>query len=495
MTWNKSRLDPAIRPCLQSSDGGEVWILAFAGMTGWAGTVTHLLREFSGGDEVLENLTEKLTGIMGRLTSRGRLTEKDIDEAMGQVRRSLLEADVNFRVAREFVAAVKERAQGADVMDSLTPGQQVVKIVHEELTAMLDGGDHGIVPSSRPTNSIMMVGLQGSGKTTTAAKLALALRRQNHRSLLVAADLRRPAAIQQLETLGRQLDVPVYSEDPASSSAVQVARAGLRRAEELGLNWAIVDTGGRLQIDEELMEELENIKDAISPHEVLLVVDAMTGQDAVNAAEGFHQRVSLTGLIMSKMDGDARGGAALSVTRVTGVPIKYMGVGERPDALEQFHPDRMASRILAMGDVLSLIEKAQEAVDENQAKELERKFRQATFDLEDFLTQIQAVKKMGSLSDIVGMIPGMNQMNNRKLAGSFDDDQVKRVEAIIRSMTPEERRRPEILNGSRKRRISRGSGTTPQDINQLLNQFRQTQKLMRQLTRSRNPRSLMNMFR
>ncbi len=444
---------------------------------------------------MLENLTEKLTGIMGRLTSRGRLTEKDIDEAMGQVRRSLLEADVNFRVARDFVAAVKERAQGTDVMESLTPGQQVVKIVHEELTAMLDGGDHGIVPSSRPTNSIMMVGLQGSGKTTTAAKLALALRRQNHRSLLVAADLRRPAAIQQLETLGRQLDIPVYSEDPASSSAVQVARAGLRRAEELGLNWAIIDTGGRLQIDEELMEELENIKDATSPHEVLLVVDAMTGQDAVNAAEGFHQRVSLTGLIMSKMDGDARGGAALSVTRVTGVPIKYMGVGERPDALEQFHPDRMASRILAMGDVLSLIEKAQEAVDENQAKELERKFRQATFDLEDFLTQIQAVKKIGSLSDIVGMIPGMNQMNNRKLAGSFDDDQVKRVEAIIRSMTPEERRRPEILNGSRKRRISRGSGTTPQDINQLLNQFRQTQRLMRQLSRSRNPRNLMNMFR
>ena len=444
---------------------------------------------------MLENLTEKLTGIMGRLTSRGRLTEKDIDEAMGQVRRSLLEADVNFRVARDFVAAVKERAQGVDVMESLTPGQQVVKIVHEELTAMLDGGDHGIVPSSRPTNAIMMVGLQGSGKTTTAAKLSLALRRQNHRSLLVAADLRRPAAIQQLETLGRQLDVPVYSEDPSSSSAVQVASAGVRRAEELGLNWAIVDTGGRLQIDEELMEELESIKDAIAPQEVLLVVDAMTGQDAVNAAEGFHQRVSLTGLIMSKMDGDARGGAALSVTRVTGVPIKYMGIGERPDALEQFHPDRMASRILAMGDVLSLIEKAQEAVDENQAKELERKFRQATFDLEDFLAQIQTVKKMGSLNDIIGMIPGMNQMNNRKLAGSFDDDQVKRVEAIIRSMTPEERRRPEILNGSRKRRISRGSGTTPQDINQLLNQFRQTQRMMRQLSRSRNPRNLMNMFR
>ena len=444
---------------------------------------------------MLENLTEKLTGIMGRLTSRGRLTEKDIDDAMGQVRRSLLEADVNFRVARDFVAAVKERAQGSDVMESLTPGQQVVKIVHEELTAMLDGGDHRIVPSSQPTNVLMLVGLQGSGKTTTAAKLALALRRQNHKSLLIAADLRRPAAIQQLETLGKQLDVPVYSEDPASSSVVQVAKAGVRRAEELGVNWAIIDTGGRLQIDDDLMKELESVKDAVNPQETLLVVDAMTGQDAVNAAEGFHERVSLTGLIMSKMDGDARGGAALSVTRVTGVPIKYMGVGERSDALEAFHPDRMASRILAMGDVMSLIEKAQEAVDENQAKELERKFRQATFDLDDFLQQIQTVKKMGSLSQIMEMIPGMSQMSSKMPAGSLDDGQVQRVEAIIRSMTVEERHRPEILNNSRKRRISRGSGTTPQDINQLLNQFRQTQKLMRQLSRSRNPKNLMNMFR
>ena len=444
---------------------------------------------------MLENLTEKLTGIMGRLTSRGRLTEKDIDDAMGQVRRSLLEADVNFRVARDFVAAVKERAHGEDVMESLTPGQQVVKIVHEELTAMLDGGDHRIVPSSQPTNVLMLVGLQGSGKTTTAAKLALALRRQNHKSLLIAADLRRPAAIQQLETLGKQLDVPVYSEDPASSSVVQVAKAGVRRAEELGVNWAIIDTGGRLQIDDDLMKELESVKDAVNPQETLLVVDAMTGQDAVNAAEGFHERVSLTGLIMSKMDGDARGGAALSVTRVTGVPIKYMGVGERSDALEAFHPDRMASRILAMGDVMSLIEKAQEAVDENQAKELERKFRQATFDLDDFLQQIQTVKKMGSLSQIMEMIPGMSQMSSKMPAGSLDDGQVQRVEAIIRSMTVEERHRPEILNNSRKRRISRGSGTTPQDINQLLNQFRQTQKLMRQLSRSRNPKNLMNMFR
>ncbi len=444
---------------------------------------------------MFENLTEKLTGILNKLTSKGRLTEKDIDEALGMVRRSLLEADVNFRVARDFVAAVKARALGSDVLESLTPGQQVVKIVHEELTSLLTGGEHRLMPSSQPTNAVMLVGLQGSGKTTTAAKLALSLRRQDRKALLIAADLRRPAAIQQLETLGKQLDIPVYSEDPASSSVVQVAKNGMKRAEELGVHWAIVDTGGRLQIDNELMKELEEVKAAISPQEILLVVDAMTGQDAVNAAEGFHEKVSLTGLIMTKMDGDARGGAALSVTRVTGVPIKYMGVGERPDALELFYPDRMASRILDMGDVLTLIEKAQESVDENQAKEMERKFREASFDLEDFLTQIQAVKKMGSLSQIMEMIPGMGQMSSKLKAGALDDGQIERVEAIIRSMTREERQKPEIINGSRRRRISRGSGTTPQDINQLLNQFRQTQKMMRQLSRSRNPKNLMSLFR
>ena len=444
---------------------------------------------------MLENLTEKLTGILGKLTSKGRLTDKDIDEALGMVRRSLLEADVNFRVARDFVAAVKERALGSDVLESLTPGQQVVKIVHEELTSLLTGGEHRLMPSSQPTNAVMMVGLQGSGKTTTAAKLALSLRRQDRKALLIAADLRRPAAIQQLETLGKQLGIPVYSEDPATSTVVQVAKNGMKRAEELGVHWAIVDTGGRLQIDNELMKELEEVKTAISPQEILLVIDAMTGQDAVNAAEGFHEKVSLTGLIMTKMDGDARGGAALSVTRVTGVPIKYMGVGERPDALELFYPDRMASRILDMGDVLTLIEKAQESVDENQAKEMERKFRAASFDLEDFLTQIQAVKKMGSLSQIMEMIPGMGQMSSKLKAGALDDSQIERVEAIIRSMTREERQKPEIINGSRRRRISRGSGTTPQDINQLLNQFRQTQKMMRQLSRSRNPKNLMSLFR
>ena len=444
---------------------------------------------------MFENLTERLTGIFQKLSSKGRLTEKDIDEALGQVRRSLLEADVNFRVARDFAAKVKERSLGAEVMESLTPGQQVVKVVHEELTDLLRGGDHRLVPSSQPPSVIMLVGLQGSGKTTTAAKLALALRRQGHRSLLVAADLRRPAAIQQLETLGRQLDIAVYSEDPKDASAEQAARNGVKRAEELGVTWAIVDTGGRLHIDDEMMKEMERVKSAVSPQEVLLVVDAMTGQDAVNAAQEFHHRVSLTGLVLTKLDGDARGGAALSVTRVTGVPIKYVGVGERADALEQFHPDRMASRILAMGDVMTLIEKAQDAVDEKQAKELERKFRQATFDLGDFLEQIQSVKNMGSLSQIMEMIPGMNQLSKKLPIGALEDGQVRKVEAMIRSMTPDERRRPEIINGSRRRRIAKGSGTTPQDINQLLNQFRQTQKLVRQMSRSRNPANLMNMFR
>ena len=444
---------------------------------------------------MFENLTERLTGILNKLTSKGRLTESDVDEALSLVRRSLLEADVNFRVARDFVAAVKERAIGSDVLESLSPGQQVVKIVQEELTDLLSGGDNSLTLSSQPVTAIMLVGLQGSAKTTTAAKLALHLRRENHKSLLIAADHRRPAAIQQLETLGKQLDIPVYSEDPKSSTVVQVAKNGLEKARQLGVNWAIIDTGGRLQIDEDLMQELGDVKKTVNPKEVILVVDAMTGQEAVNAAEGFHEHVDLTGLIMSKMDGDARGGAALSITRVTGVPIKFLGVGERPDGLEAYHPDRLASRILAMGDILTLIEKAQEAVDEKQAEEMERKFRQASFDLEDFLTQIQSVKQMGSLSSVMEMIPGMGQLSKKMPMGDLDDGRVERIEAIIRSMTPQERQRPEILNGSRRRRISKGSGTTPADVNQLLNQFKQTQKLMKQMSKSRNPMQLMKMLK
>ena len=443
---------------------------------------------------MFDNLTDKLTGIFQKLQSRGRLTEKDIDDALGQVRRALLEADVNFKVARDFVANVKERSLGSDVLQSLTPGQQVVKIVHEELTSMLSGGDHRLVLSSQLPSVLMLCGLQGAGKTTTAAKLALQQRKDGHTSLLVAADLKRPAAISQLETLGKQLDIPVYSEDPANTTVVKVAQAGVKRAQQLGISWVIIDTGGRLHIDDDLMSELEDVKKAVSPDETLLVVDAMTGQDAVNAAEEFHQKMSLTGLVMTKLDGDARGGAALSITQVTGVPIKFIGVGERNDALEPFHPDRLASRILAMGDVLTLIEKAQQVVDEDQAKEMERKFRQATFDLDDFLQQIQSVRKMGSLSQIMEMIPGMNMMG-KKMPTEFDEGQMNRIEARIQSMTSEERKRPEIINGSRRRRISRGSGTTAQDINQLMNQYRQTQKIMKQFARNKNPRGLMNLFR
>ena len=443
---------------------------------------------------MFDNLTDKLTGIFQKLQSRGRLTEKDIDDALGQVRRALLEADVNFKVARDFVANVKERSLGSDVLQSLTPGQQVVKIVHEELTSMLSGGDHRLVLSSQLPSVLMLCGLQGAGKTTTAAKLALQQRKDGHTSLLVAADLKRPAAISQLETMGKQLDIPVYSEDPANTTVVKVAQAGVKRAQQLGISWVIIDTGGRLHIDDDLMSELEDVKKAVSPNETLLVVDAMTGQDAVNAAEEFHKKMSLTGLIMTKLDGDARGGAALSITQVTGVPIKFIGVGERNDALEPFHPDRLASRILSMGDVLTLIEKAQQVVDEDQAKEMERKFRQATFDLDDFLQQIQSVRKMGSLSQIMEMIPGMNMMG-KKMPTEFDEGQMNRIEAIIQSMTAEERKRPEIINGSRRRRISRGSGTTAQDINQLMNQYRQTQKIMKQFARNKNPRGLMNMFR
>ena len=441
---------------------------------------------------MFDNLTDRLTGIFNRLQGKGRLTEKDIDDALGQVRRSLLEADVNFRVARDFIANVKERSLTGEVLDSLSPGQQVVKIVNEELTEILSAGDHRLTPSSKLPSVLMLVGLQGSGKTTTAAKLALQMRRQSHSAMLVAADLRRPAAISQLQTLGKQLDVPVYSEDPQSSTPAKVAAAGVRRAAELALTWVIIDTGGRLHIDDELMSELEDVKKAVSPHETMLVVDAMTGQDAVNAAQEFHERVGLNGLILSKMDGDARGGSALSITRVTGVPIKFIGTGERPDGLEAFHPDRMASRILAMGDVLTLIERAQEAVDEDKARELERKMRTASFTLEDFLDQIQGVQKMGGLSSVLEMMPGMGQAT-KKMKGQLDESELRKTEAIIRSMTRHERTNPEIIKASRRRRIALGSGTNPSDVNRVLNQFKQTQRLMRQF--SNNPKGLMRMFR
>jgi len=434
-------------------------------------------------------LTDKLNSVFRSLTSKGRLTEKDVDEALRHVRLALLEADVNFKVARDFVAKVRERVVGQAVLESLTPGQTVIKIVNEEMTAILSGGDHRMGKASQPPTVLMLVGLQGSGKTTTAAKLALHLRRGGQSAMLVAADLRRPAAIQQLMALGKQLDVPVYHEE-TSSTPVKVAEVGVKRAKELGLHWVIVDTGGRLHID-----ELAEIRGRVSPTETLLVVDSMTGQDAVNAASEFHARVPLTGLIMTKLDGDARGGAALSITRVTGVPIKFIGVGERPDGLEPFYPDRLASRILGMGDVLTLIEKTQEMVDEKKAKELEKKIRKATFDLNDFLDQLQAMKRMGSITSFMEMVPGFNRLSKKLPANAFDEKQIKKVEAIVRSMTGQERRNPDIINGSRRRRIAVGSGTQPADVNHLINQFGQAQRMMKQLSQGKGPRQLMQMMK
>ena len=443
---------------------------------------------------MFEALSGKLNAVFSRLGNKGRLTEKDVDEALREVRMALLEADVNFRVARDFVARIRLRSLSEDVLKSLSPGQQVVKITSEELTAILGGGVRQLAPAPHPPSVILVVGLNGSGKTTTAAKLARHLKQSGQLPVLVAADLRRPAAIQQLETLGRQGDVEVYKGD-LSQSTVQVAGEGVRHAAGLNAAWVIVDTGGRLQIDDELMSELEEVKAAVSPAETLLVVDAMTGQDAVNVAREFHSRIGLTGLVLAKLDGDARGGAALSVVSVTGVPIKFIGVGERVNDLEQFHPDRLASRILGMGDMLTLVEKAQATFDEKQAAELEKKMRQATFDLEDFLGQLQQLKQMGPLSQVLEMIPGVASIRGRLPTDDLGEDQIKKVEAVIYSMTPQERRSPEIIGGSRRRRIARGSGTTPQDINQLLNQFRQMQKMMRQVASGKGLGDLGRLFR
>ena len=442
---------------------------------------------------MFETLSEKLNGVFRGLGNRGRLTEKDVDAALREVRMALLEADVNFRVSRNFVGKIRERALGDDVLKSLTPGQQVVKVTNEELTAVLGGGIKRLEPAPKPPSVILMVGLNGSGKTTATAKLARRLKRDSQNPLMVAADLRRPAAIEQLQTLGRQIDVPVHREDGRDTP--KAAAAGVRRAREVGASWAIVDTAGRFQIDDDLMSELEAVRDAVEPVETLLVVDAMTGQDAVAVAQEFHGRIGLTGLVLTKLDGDARGGAAISIVAVTGVPIKFIGTGERLDALEEFHPDRLASRILGMGDMLTLIEKAQASFDEDEAVKLEKKIRQASFDLNDFLTQLQQVKSMGSLSQIVDMIPGMSAMRGRIPDADLDDGQIARVEAIVYSMTPGERSNPSIIGGSRRRRIARGSGTTPRDVNQLLNQFKQTQRLMKQMSSGKGMVDIARMFR
>jgi signal recognition particle subunit SRP54 len=427
---------------------------------------------------MFDALSERLHDVLGRLTGRGRVTEADVDAAMREVRLALLEADVNFRVVKDFVARVRERAIGAQVLDSLNAGQQVVRIVHEELTALLGAGDRSLHLSGSPA-VLVLVGLQGSGKTTSAAKLARHLVRQGRRPLLVAADPYRPAAVEQLVALGRSLELPVH-QAPTGTPVVEIARGGVAEARRSGRDTVIVDTAGRLNVDAALMAEISALEAAVHPAETLLVVDAMIGQEAVAIAEAFRAAVPVTGLVLTKIDGDARGGAALSISAVTGLAVKFMGTGEKMDGLEVFHPDRLAGRILGMGDVVTLAERAQETFDAQQQAKLAEKLRRNAFTLEDFLEQMQQLKKMGPVDQLLGMIPGMGGLA-KQAQGAMDGGEMQRMEAIIRAMTPAERREPAILNGSRRRRIATGSGTALPDVNRLVKQFGEMQKLMKQL--------------
>ena len=441
---------------------------------------------------MLEVLTQKLTAVFAKLGRKGKLSEGDIDDALRQVRLALLEADVNFKVVKEFLSKVRERALSSEVLRSLTPAQQIIKIVNEELIVIL-GGEPSRLSSVTDLPAVaLLVGLQGSGKTSTAVKLAVQLKHLGQHPLLVAADTRRPAAIEQLQLLGEQHDIPVYSED-ANVASTTICQHALKQAKEKGSTWVIVDTQGRLHIDEAMMKELADIKSRLQPSEVLLTVDAMIGQDAVRVAQEFHSRIGLTGLILTKMDGDARGGAALSIRFVTGVPIKYLGTGEKMDALEVFYPDRLASRILGMGDMLTFIEKAETTFDQQQAKNLERKMRTGDFDLDDLLSQMRQIHRMGSLGRLAEMIPGFSKFAPY-LPDVEGEKQLKKIEAIILSMTYEERRNPAIIDGKRRSRIARGSGTTSKDVNQLLNQFREMQKLTKSLTRGKLPKKMGTMF-
>lgn len=441
---------------------------------------------------MLEVLTQKLTAVFDKLGRKGKLSEGDIDDALRQVRLALLEADVNFKVVKEFLSRVRERALGSEVLRSLTPAQQIIKIVNEELIAILGGEPSRLASVTDLPAVALLVGLQGSGKTSTAVKLAVQLKHLGQRPLLVAADTRRPAAIEQLESLGEQHYIPVYSED-AKVASTTICQRALNQAKESGATWVIVDTQGRLHIDEAMMKELAGIKSLVQPSEVLLTVDAMIGQDAVRVAQEFHSRIGLTGLILTKMDGDARGGAALSIRFVTGVPIKYLGTGEKMDALEVFHPERLASRILGMGDMLTFIERAETAFDQQRTKNLERKMRTGHFDLEDLLSQMRQIHKMGSLGKLVEMVPGFSKVASY-LPGDEGEKRLKKIEAIILSMTCQERRNPAIIDGRRRSRIARGSGTTSKDVNQLLNQFREMQKLTKSLTRGKLPKKMGTMF-
>ena len=422
-----------------------------------------------------ESLSDKLESAFGRLRSKGSLNESDVKEAMREVRLALLEADVNYKVAKDFTQRVTERSIGSQVMESLTPAQMVIKIVNEELTDLMGGTQTRLAYASHPPTIVMMCGLQGSGKTTHCAKIALKLKKENHRPLLVACDVYRPAAVKQLQVVGEQVGVPVF--EKGQGDPVEISKQAVALAKDQGYDYVIIDTAGRLHIDRELMEELQNVKAAVHPHEILLVVDAMTGQDAVTVASTFDEALGIDGMVLTKMDGDTRGGAALSARAVTGKPIKFVGMGEKLDELDYFYPDRMASRILGMGDVLSLIEKAETALDEKKAAELEAKIRKNKFDLNDLLDQMQQVKKMGSMKDILSMLPGVGS----KLKNvDIDDGQLDRIQAIIFSMTPKERANPDIINPSRKRRIAAGCGMQVEDVNRLLSQYRQMQKMMKQ---------------
>ena len=442
---------------------------------------------------MFEVLTEKLSRALQSLSNKGKLNEKDIDEALREIRIALLEADVNFKVTKHFLAEVKTKALSSEVLESLTPAQQIVKIVNAELITILGREASHLETSSKSPSVIMLVGLQGAGKTTTAAKLALNLKRSGQRPFMVAADTRRPAAIDQLVTLGKQLDIPVYKEDISVLPSV-ICHNALKVAKEMAYTWIIVDTQGRLHIDQEMMKELAELKAELRPSEVLLVVDAMTGQDAVKIAEEFSSSIGLTGLILTKMDGDARGGSALSIRFVTGIPIKFIGTGEKTNSLEIFYPDRLASRILGMGDMLTLIEKAEKTFDQQHIKQMEQKIKHADMDLEDFLWQLSQIKKMGPVNQLLEMIPGFSKLPSKMFNGT-EENQMRKIEAIILSMTSEERHNPNIINGSRRRRIARGSGTTPRDINQLLNQFSQVQKLTKTMAKGKLPNNLMGMLR
>ncbi len=425
-----------------------------------------------------ENLSEKLSSALKKLKGKGVVTEKDIKESMREIKLALLEADVNYKVVKDFISKVSERCVGADVLESLTPGQQIIKIVNDELTSLMGGGNARIEFGSKTPAVVLMAGLQGAGKTTFCAKLAGFMRKKhNKRPLLVACDIYRPAAIKQLEVVGKQLDIPVFQMG-TEKKAVDIAKAAIEHAKNHGNDFVIIDTAGRLHIDDDLMQELEDVKSAVNPDEILLVIDAMTGQDAVNIAESFNERLEISGVIVTKLDGDTRGGAALSVKAVTGKPIKFVGVGEKLSDIEEFHPDRMASRILGSGDVLSFIEKAQAAFDEKDAEKLEEKIRKNTFNLDDFLAQMQQMKKMGPITQLAKMIPGVNAKALDE--ANIDERKLDRVEAIIKSMTMAERENPDIINASRKRRIAAGSGNQVSDVNLLLKQFEQMQKMMKQ---------------